>query len=982
MCRPRFAWFALLAVLLALGLGAAPLAAQEVTVQGTVVDAESAPVAGATVMVRNGTARTATNARGEFSLVVPGADATLVVTAPNFGMAELPLAGRTQVQVRLTPSVITLEELVVVGYGTQEKSDVTGAVASVNTERLRNTPTVSVEQSIQGAVPGVAVVTAGGGAEGNTNIQIRGRSSIEANSDPLIVVDGIPFNGSLSEINQNDIASLEVLKDASSAAIYGSRGSNGVILITTRRGGTSPSISYETYFGVQEITNLPRLMTGPEFAAYKCTRLNDGEDCDGVLTASELANLQAGVSTDWVDLATRRGNQQSHNLSFSGGGGGTRYFIAGSLLDVAGVARGDEFQRYTLRVNLDQEVKSWLRLGTNTQMSLVDRGGQPASFYDAFFMNPLTTPYHEDGTQRTTPWNEDTFFGNPLQGLLAVDDDRTRRVFTSNYLEAELPVEGLTTRINAGLGYAGRERGQYYGRDTRIGETTQGRAYVAHETRWDWTVEGLLNFQRDFGAHGLHFTGLLSAQGNDLDGDDLRSEGFPNDVLTYYQANVGALVVPGYTVRHSRLLSQMGRINYTYDDRYLLTLTARRDGFSGFGANHKWGVFPSLAVGWNLSNEDFWGVETVNRLKLRASWGRNGNQAIAPYQTLASLEDYSYVDGSQTLPGYYPVSLGNPDLRWETTTSVNLGADFGAWNNRLQGSLDLYRRDTDDLLLYRSISPVHGVTRVLQNIGATRNQGIELQLTGRMVDRDRWGWTTDFSIAANRNEIVELYGDGQDDLSGPWIIGEPITVNWEYEFGGIWQEGDDIAGSAQPTARPGDVRIVDRNGDGKITPDDKTVIGSREPRYTAGWTNTLRLGAFTLTGVLYTVQGVTVNNDLLGTNLVQAQVRRNTVYRQYWTPENPINTYPSNSETSNPLSVGFFEDASYVRLRDLTLSYDVPASLSVRLGAESLRVYVNGHNLWTHTDWTGLDPELSLNNDAQRSVPLERTFTAGLNVRF
>lgn len=983
MSRHRFTWRTLLGACL-LALFAAVPARAQTAVRGRVVDGDGSPVAGATLTVQNTTTRTVTASDGTFSLTVPDLTATLVVSAMGFGTQSVPLAGRAQVEIRLGAVALQMEEVVVVGYGTQRKSDVTGAVASVNAERLQNNPSRSVEQALQGAVPGVQVSTAGGGAEGSTNILIRGRSSINASTDPLVVVDGIPFNGTLSEINQNDIGSIEVLKDASAAAIYGSRGSNGVILITTKRGGGArPTISYDVYAGTQEITNLPRLMNGQEFAQYKCDRLNGGEDCDEVLTATELSNLQAGRSADWVDLATRRGFQQSHNLSFSGGTGGTRYYIAGSLLDVAGVAKGDEFNRYTLRVNLDQELKTWLKIGTNTQMSLVDRGGMSASFTDAFFMNPLTNPFNEDGTQTLNPWPEDVFWGNPLEGLLVTNDDKSRRVFTSNYVEAQLPLEGLSVRLNAGLDFADRDQGTYYGRNTLTGSTSQGRAIVDHSTRWDWTVEGLLNYLREFGEHRVAFTGLVSGQGNNLDSDGLRSEGFPNDVLTYYQANVGQLLVPSVAVTHSRLLSQMGRLNYTYGDRYLLTLTARRDGFSGFGRDDKWGVFPSLAVGWNVSNESFFPSSTpLNSLKVRASWGRNGNQAISPYQTLAGLDDYSYVDGDQTAPGYIPRSLGNPNLRWETTESLNGGIDFALWRNRVQGSIDVYERNTSDLLLRRAISPVHGATSIMQNIGETRNRGIEVQVSGRAIERGRFSWSPEFNLAANRNEIVDLYGDGQDDVANQWFIGEAIGVNYEYEFGGIWQVGDDIANSAQPTAKPGDVKIVDRNGDGKITPDDRTIIGSQEPDYVATLNNTFRFGAFSLFASLYTVQGVTYANNLLGTNLVQALVRRNTVYREYWTPENPINTYPANSETSNPLSVGFFEDASFIRLRDLTVSYDVPSRWTERLGASNLKLYVNGRNLWTHTDWSGLDPELVTSTGIQRSVPLERVITGGINVRF
>ncbi len=970
----------LLACALALIGFASSLGAQQVTVQGRVVNAQEEPLAGATVGVQGTTNRTVTGANGEFTLSVPDPTATLEVRLRGFAPGTVALNGRTSVIVRLTGEALQLEELVVVGYGTQKKSDLTGSVTTVDAKRFENTAATTIEQALQGAVAGVSITTTGGGAEPRNSFKIRGQNSILAGNEPLVVIDGIPYQGSISEINQNDVSSISVLKDASAAAIYGSRGSNGVILITTKKGGGAPRFSYEGYAGAQETTNLPRLMTGAEFADFKCVRLNGGENCGEALTPTESENLQAGRAVNWLDLATRTGFQQQHNLSFAGGSEGTRYYVAGSLLDVSGVASNDEFQRYSLRVNLDQEVKSWLRMGTNTQMSLSDRSGLGADFEDAFFMNPLTNAYDPDGTLTITPWPEDVFWSNPLQGLLVVDSDLNRRVFTSNFIEADL-LDGLSYRLNAGVDYAVGEQGRYYGRNTRTGLNSQGRASTSHDTRFDWTAENLLNYKRSFGAHGVDFTGLFSLQGNNLDIQGLSSEGFPNDVLTYYQADVGALVRPSYSVRDSRLVSQMARLNYVYDDRYLVTLTGRRDGYSGFGTNNKYGVFPSVALGWNLSNESFWpSSETVNLLKLRASYGQNGNQAISPYQTLARLSDQSYLEDGRTAAGFIPFELGNPNLKWETTTSLNLGADFGLWGNRVTGSVDAYRSRTEDLLLNRLISPVHGITRITDNIGEVANRGIEFQVSSRNIDRDNFSWSTDFNIAANRNEIVSLYGDGQSDVGSGRFIGQPINVVYDYQFDGIWQIGDDIANSAQPTAKPGDVRIRDVNGDGKIGVDDRTFLGSLQPDLLAGMLNTFRYRDFTLSGSFYTVQGVVRENGLLGSNLVQAGVRRNTVYRDYWTPDNPSNTVPRNSDNSNPLGVAFLEDASYIRLQDVTLSYNLPYSLTDRLGMGSMRLYVNGRNLWTLTDWTGLDPAFT--NASQRGVPLERVIVGGLNVQF
>ncbi|MDQ3309010.1 MAG: TonB-dependent receptor, partial [Gemmatimonadota bacterium] len=356
------------------------------------------------------------------------------------------------------------------------------------------------------------------------------------------------------------------------------------------------------------------------------------------------------------------------------------------------------------------------------------------------------------------------------------------------------------------------------------------------------------------------------------------------------------------------------------------------------------------------------------------------NQAITPYRTFSQFDDRSYLTGDATAPGYIPITLGNPNLKWETTLSTNVGFDLGIFGERVLATVDAYSSKTSDLLLRRAISSVHGISSIFENIGQTQNRGIALRLSTVNLERGGIQWRTELNLGANRNKIVDLYGDQTDDIANGWFIGRPIDVNYGYRFDGIWQQGDNIAASAQPTAKPGDVRIEDLNGDGKIDPLDRTFIGSLEPSYAAGLVNTVTLRGLTFSAYLNTVQGVTRANSLLGTNQVFADVRRNTLLREYWTPENRINSYPANSNTSNPLGVPFYEDASFVRLQDVTLSYDLPAGLRGRLGAESLRLYVNGRNLWTRTQWSGLDPEFTASE--QRTIPLERLITGGLNVRF
>lgn len=880
----------------------------------------------------------------------------------------------------LSETAIVLDELVAVGYGTVRRGDVTGSVASVSPDRLERVPHTRLEQALQASVPGITVQTSTADAEPNFNLRIRGINSIRASNTPLIVVDGMPYNGPLSEINQRDIASMEILKDASAAAIYGARGSNGVILITTKRGDEGrPRFTYEAHVGSMRAANLPRLMTGPEQAAWRCEYLKQGQNCETELfTQTELEALRTGRFTDWYDLALRRGTEQEHNISVAGGFEGTRYYVGASYLDVQGVAKNDQFQRASLRVNVSQSFSDWLEIGTSNQFANIDRSGVPVSFQAAFQMSPLTIPFDENGNQMIFPWPEDPFFGNPLQGLLADDKDITRRLISSNYLEARLnSIEGLSYRMNAGFELASRDFSRYYGRNTKTGLEARGLAQIDNGSVSDWTVENILRFNRSFGAHNVDVTALYSMQNHREEQENIRAQGFPNDVLRHYQVNVAALVQPTTSFSEWKLTSQMGRINYGYDDRYLITVTARRDGYSGFGARNKYGIFPSVALGWNLSNESFWPVNTtVTYLRLRGSYGKNGNQAIAPYQTLARLQEWSYVFQGTTAPGFIPASLANPNLKWETTTSANLGVDFGLFDGRVTGGLDVYLSSTHDLLLNRLVSPVHGLTAITDNIGSVRNKGIELSFSSVNVERERFTWRMDFNISHNRNEITELYGTGQDDVANRWFIGKPINVNYDYFIDGIWQLDDDIASSWQPDAKPGDVKIRDLNGDGRITPDDRGFVGDQDPTYTAGLNNSFRYGNLSLDFFIQSVQGVQRRNDLFQTWPYEG--RGNTLKLDYWTPQNPTNSMPANRFDSNPHGAGLYQDASFIRLKDVTLSYDVPGDWANRFGLQSFRIYLNAKNLWTSSEWTGLDPELG----NQYNVPLEKVFTVGTTVSF
>ncbi|WKN45701.1 SusC/RagA family TonB-linked outer membrane protein [Tunicatimonas pelagia] len=958
-----------------------------ISISGTVTDEEDKPLPGATVLVKGTTVGTVTDINGQYKLSAPDDATTLVFSFVGYVEEEITINGRSTIDLVMFPDIQSLGEIVVVGYGTQKKEDITGSVASVESYRLEDVPNTNFAQALQGAVSGVYINNNSGGAEGgDVNIRIRGQNSITANNQPLIVLDGVPFSGNISQINQNDIASIEVLKDVSSSAIYGTRGANGVILITTKQGEVGkPVVSYSGYIGVQNAVNVPDLMTGDEFYDFKLERLNATDDPTSVMSQTELDNFAAGTYADWIDLSTRTSVQQEHSLSISSGTENTKFYVSGTYLGVRGIAQGDDFKRYNLRLNLDQQITDWLAIGTNTRLGYIDRSGVEVDLASAFYINPLTNPYDENGRLTVYPWPEDEFFGNPLGRTLFDNEDEEYTVFSNLYANISFPfIEGLSYKLNAGYEYSNRDNNVYRGRDTKNGFESRGSLTNRQVRDRNYLVENILTYKKIIDKHNFDITALYSGQLSDFQRFNTDAEGFPNDILGFYQAEIASLITPTNIYRRSTLVSQMGRLNYNYDGRYLLTLTARRDGFSGFGSDQKYAFFPSVALGWNVGNENFLeGSTAVSALKLRLSAGRIGNQAIDPFQTLARLATQNYLggdNGGSLAAGFIPSTLGDNGLGWETTTSANIGVDYGFLNNRIRGSLEYYVSNTEDLLLSRAISSVHGITSIVQNIGETRNNGLEILVSGDIIRQEKLTWTADLNFSFNRNEIVDLYGDGQDDVGNRWFIGQPIDVNYGFVFDGIWQESEsDVAEGFD--AVPGDVKIKDQNSDDEITADDdRAIFGNLQPDFIAGLGSTISYGDFALTFFLFTEQGVERPNRLLDSDreVFLLDARRNGVQREWWSPTNPINSYPRNSDDSNPRGVLFLEDASFIRMRDVTLSYNLPTSSLERVGLQSARVYTTVRNLFTITDWTGTDPEFN----RQFGIPQSRTFLVGINVSF
>ncbi|MCQ2147043.1 MAG: TonB-dependent receptor [Bacteroidales bacterium] len=953
-------------------------------VKGTVIDGDNGePFIGASVIIKGTTTGTNTQLDGSFVLPAKVGD-VIVASFIGYKEQEITLATLQDLTITLMPDMDVLDEVVVVGYGTQKKSDVTGAVATFDSKQLEERPNSNIIQSLQGSVAGLNISMTGSNAEGSSSSTlIRGNNSISASNSPLIILDGIPYSGNWSEINSNDVESIEVLKDASSTAIYGARGANGVIMIQTKKGnGEKVSVSYHGYGSFSKAINIPKMMDGEE---YYNNKLAGG----WTIGLTEQAMHDAGRSTDWLALALQTGYSMQHNLSVRGSSKGTKYYISGNYTDNQGIAKNDMFKRYNLTFNFEQELAKWVKFGTNTTFGYYDRSGKNVSFSAAYLMNPLSEPYKADGTLRLQTWEDNNYANNPLSPLNEKNHDITRLFTSNNYLDVTLPLKGLTYKLNTGYTYRSRLQQNYAGRDTVEGEKNGGVLSVENIYTESWLIENILSYARDFGKHTIFLTGLYSAQYHDNVRNSIDAHGFPNDVMTYWQPDKASSSSTSASKTMSTHVSQMLRANYSYDSRYLFTATARRDGFSAFGNDTKYGIFPSIAFGWNASNEAFFkgAKDVMNNLKVRLSWGKNGNEAINAYSTLPVLLGKDYLTDNYTaIYGFYPNKLASPDLGWETTTSYNFGIDYGFLKNRIHGTFDVYTTNTYDLLLERTIPSINGTNSLLQNIGKTKGNGIEFQISSVNISKKDFSWSTDFNIVHSHNEIVDvgLYdenGKPMDDVASEWFIGQPVSVNYDYIFDGIQKVGEEVSYTS-PLSQPGYVKYVDKKADGIINEEDREVIGSRTPKFTFGMNNTFTYKNLSLSVFINGQVGATYPNFLAGTHTLS--YRQNQLSKTFWTEENQIDTFHKNigDGSENTKRVAFYERNDFLRIQDINLGYKLPKKLIQGAGISRLEVYMNVKNLATFTTWSGLDPEFVTSGGAQRNIPQTFQMLFGVKLDF
>ena len=987
---------------------------------------------GVSIVVKGSRAGTNTDVDGKFKIDVPDNNAVLVVSAVGFVTQEIVVGNKSDISVTLAVDLKTLTEVVVVGYGTQKKSQTTGAISSVSAKEITEMPITNLGQALQGRTAGVDVSQAGSRPGAAPKILIRGRRSFNAGNDPLYVVDGIPLSAGYEDINPNDIQSMEVLKDATATAIYGARGANGVVLVTTKRGGVKgkTTVTYDTYFGQSQALNKLELFNGPEFAeyvreAYRSTKNSQGQiiytDANGVYVPTGQSNLaadakiavlggdpnvragiDAGRSTDYQDLILKKGFQQNHTLGVQGGNEKTQFYISAGVFQDKGITKGLDYTRTSVRTNIDHSINKRLKVGISSYLMFSNRNGEVLNPYSfTINQNPLGAPYKEDGSINFQPTN-DALLTNPLAEVVKgaqVDNTKKYRMFNSIYAEVQI-LDGLKYRVNFGPDITIARMGRFIGGQTNARKGGDAQASNLNRFGFNWTIENILTYNKTFNnKHNLGVTMVQSIQRDRFENFGANVQGVPVESQQFYNlGNAGTILPPSSILTEWTINSFLGRINYDFNDKYLVTLTLRRDGSSRFGENSKWGNFPGVAVGWNISNEPFLkGTQWLDLLKLRAGWGKVGNQGVAPYQTQGLLTRTVYAWDNTGAYGYRPGTIGNKDLRWESSASTNIGIDFSILSGRVQGSLEVYQTNTTDLLLSDQLPGSIGYSAVTRNVGETRNRGIELGITTTNINsKGGFKWSTDLQFTKNKEAIVSLYNGKVDDVGNKWFIGQPLNSFFDYKKIGIWQISEaEEAKKFYPGdqnnalgAGVGQVKVQDTNNDGLINAQDRVLLGSDVPDFSMGLTNRFSYKGFDLSLFFFgrfgqkIISGFHQDNNALAGRYQQIKV-------DYWTPENPNAQYPrpfSSQEFPQYNTTLIYFNGSFIKLRNINAGYTFTNNLTKRLGLESLRLFtsIQQPKIWSSfiSKYNGVDPETdgtAVNNGV---TPATRVWTFGLNVKF
>ena len=1005
--------------------------AQNISVSGRVLSDSGTAIPGASITVAGKNTGTSTNDDGAFTISVP-TNSSITVSAVGYETKVVRVTSGGPLAVILTSSSRQLDQVVVIGYGTQRREAVTGSVASISGTSMRDVPAPNIAQALQGRLPGVEMSQASTKPGAGMQIRIRGTRSLLADNEPLIVLDGIPFMGSITDLDPNDVKSIDVLKDASATAIYGSRGANGVIMVTTNKGqrGQRARISYNTYTGVQKIFSKYPMMNGPQLSALRVAR---GQ----YVTASSIDEKDS-LNTDWQDLFYKNGLVTDHNITLSGGTEtGSYNFGAGYYLN-QGVIPTQQYKRFSLRGSLDQQVGKSFRVGFTTYNNYNQSEGNQVGLYNTLSSSPLASPFNADGSTkriiRMVADNQFVYTRDVVERLHDNDqwlnETRGFASYNSVFGEIKIPfVEGLKYRANLGLDFIQSNNGAYTGIGIGNADNANSSSTASIDNRltYHWTMENLLTYDRTFaGKHVVNAVALYSAEQQKYNRSNMSALDIPADAFQFY--NMGQAPGDKITVDPANqdyrlwgLMSWMGRVMYSYANRYMISATVRSDGSSRLAPGNKWHTYPAISVGWNISNESFMqNVGLINNLKLRAGYGQTSNQAVGVYSTLGLLATRPYNFGpTGYATGYYVSQIPNPSLGWEYSKTYNIGLDFTILSNRLTGTIEYYRTKTEDVLLGLGLPPTSGVASITSNIGATENKGVEIGLNGTILNNVKgWTWDAGVNFYSNKNQLVSLASGQTRDEGNYWFVGHNINAIYDYQKVGLWNTSKDSADNYMNVLEPGGVvgmiRVLytgGRDANGKpvraIGPADRQIIDV-DPDFQGGFNTRVTYKGFEL-GIVGTFRsGGILVSTIHGSNgyLNLLTGRRNNINVDYWTPTNPDAKYPnpkgpiSNDNPKYASTLSYF-NASYTKIRTITLGYNFNHSLMKNSSAK-LRVYVTAQNPFVlfspfHKE-SGLDPETnSIGNENVASsgfvipnrvltvgfnTPSTRSYILGLNLTF
>jgi len=1015
---------------------ALPVFGQNIHVKGHVTSDANQIVARPSVSIKGTATGVTGDDNGDFEINAPG-NATLVISAVDFTTQEIRINNRTTINVTLASLNRSLGEVVVIGYGTVRKKDVTGSTVSVKGETLNEIKAPNIYNQLQGRAAGVDIVNNSTNIGTAGQIRIRGNRSITGNNDPLIVVDGMAYGGSVNDINPDDIATLDILKDASATAIYGSRGANGVIIITTRRGTSGKAVtSYNGYVGMVKAIDTYRLFNGTEYAQFKADAAVGNSLVANAnsyaLRPIEQTNLQQGVSTDWQNLLLTTGMRTSHDISVRGGNERTQFFFGLGYYRETGIIHDQTLDRYSFNVNIDHKVSERIKVGFTSFNTMLRSNRTGTNAYGtATRIGPLFKPYNDDGSINFQPAIQQGVDNTQINVLTSIGNNDLIKAFSRRYqfqhnIYGEVRIlKDLKFRTTFGFGWSQTLNDNYTGPNTvfNTNATTANSSLSQQNAEgWQYTINNSFEYNRTFAArHKLQALVLQEIQKNHFQAQQFNGVGVPANFIQDYNWQLVSTTTPqGGNFNETGLIGYMARAIYSFDEKYLLTATVRTDGASVLAPGHQWTTYPAVSVGWNLDKEKFLqNIKFVSALKLRGGWGISSNSGVGAYSTLGSLGTGFYNFGQGTTVGVnfqngYTINTSpNPELTWEKTKGLNIGVDFALFHNRVSGTIEYYNTKTSDILLQRNLPRSNGTNSILTNVGKTASNGMEFSLSSvNIKTKSGFTWRTDATAFFNREKIVALQLGLKQDIGNGWFVGQPITTIYDVKKLGIWQTSE-AAEAAVYGVKPGDIKLEDIDKNKSIGAEDRQIIGNFQPDLVAGMTNHFEYKNFDLNVVMFGRFGQTVVVTYLSADGGGAgypffmNSRVNQLKVDYWTPTNPTNAFPqpdAGVDGQKYTSTLTYRDGSFIKIRSIDLGYNIPNNLIGKAKIQSLRVYVSAQNpfiLWAPLvrDHLGIDPEGNGTGNSVGStaggtpvqgraitvsmgVPPSRLFIAGINLKF